>query len=437
MKRRAIVGAGACAVALAVTSCSSEGIYGIPLPGGADVGDSPMRISIEFDDVLDLVPQSAVKVDGVPVGRVDSISVGPDGWNADVDIVIDSSVDLPANALAAVEQTNLLGEKFIQLSVPEGDQDPNRLESGDRIALAQTRHATEIEQVLGAMSLLLNGGGVGQLQPVIHELTTALDGREDRVKGLLQEANTLVDGLNQQRDDITRALDGLDTLTARVNDQNDKIAKVLDELPVATEVLNEQRPQLTAMLGQLDRLGSVGTDVINKSKDDLIKDLIALRPTLQALADAGDDLPNSLAFLPTVPFPDGVEQIALGGSVNLFLTVDMQIGDTLAGLGVGQGDPQYVPPKFGSPKPKVDPSNPYYNGNGPAPGWPTISLLPLPPLKTVANPIPGMPRIPGLPGAPEEGRTPASGNAPSSDEETPPSNPIEGMIKNLIPGGGE
>ncbi|MER2206385.1 MAG: MCE family protein, partial [Rhodococcus sp. (in: high G+C Gram-positive bacteria)] len=110
MKRSLIVGAGLCAVLISATACSSEGIYAVPLPGGPDVGSDPMHLTIQFDDVLDLVPQSAVKVDGVPVGRVDDVSVGPDGWTADVGIILDSSVDLPANAIAAVEQTNLLGE---------------------------------------------------------------------------------------------------------------------------------------------------------------------------------------------------------------------------------------------------------------------------------------------------------------------------------------
>ncbi|AII09210.1 MULTISPECIES: MCE family protein [Rhodococcus] len=433
MKRSVILGAGACAVAIAVTSCSSEGIYGVPLPGGPDVGDHPMHLTIQFDDVLDLVPQSAVKVDGVPVGRVESIKVAPDGWTADVEVVLDSSVDLAANAVAAIEQTNLLGEKFVQLSEPPEDKDPARLEDGDTISLDRTRHATEIEQVLGALSLLLNGGGVGQLQPIVHELTTALDGREDRVRGLLEQANTLIDGLNQQRDDITRALDGLDALTTRVNEQNEKIGLILDQLPIAAEVLNEQRPQLTQMLTQLDRLGTVGTDVINRSKNDLIADLLALRPTLKALAESGDDLPNSLAFIPTVPFPDGVEKIALGGSVNLFLTVDLQIGDALSALGVGQGDPVYVPPKFGEPKPIVDPSNPYYNGNGPKPGWPTVSLLPIPPI----IPAPTGLRIPGLPGT-----APAAGNGGAENGTTDgaapsPQNPLGGLLEQFGIGGGQ
>jgi phospholipid/cholesterol/gamma-HCH transport system substrate-binding protein len=392
MKKKAIVaGAGACVVALTLTSCGSQGIYAIPLPGGANVGDNPMTLTIQFDDVLDLVPQSTVKVDGVPVGRVTSVSVPRDGWTADVNVTVNSDVDLPANATASVEQTNLLGEKFVSLAAPKDNPDSARLQSGDTVPLERTRHATDIEQVLGALSMLLNGGGIAQLAPIVKELNTAFSGREDKVRSLLDNANTLIAGLDDQKNDITRALDGLDVLTGTVNQQNQQIERILKDLPVATGVLEEQRPQLTALLGQVDRLGAVGTDVLNRSRDDIIADLRALRPTLQELAKSGDDLITDLKFVPTFPFPDGVEKITQGGSVNLFLSVDLQIGNQLSAFGVGEGDPIYSPPKYGTPLPKVDPANPYYNGNGARPGWPTVSLLPLPPIIPNPNPAPGVP----------------------------------------------
>jgi phospholipid/cholesterol/gamma-HCH transport system substrate-binding protein len=406
-----------------VSACG--GAESLPLPGGADVGSDPIHVTVQFDDVLDLVPQSTVKVDGVPVGRVETVSVGPDGWTADVGIVVDSAVELPANAYAAVEQTSLLGEKFVQLTPPPSDPSSELLADGDVIPLDRTRHATELEPVLGALSLLLNGGGVGQLQPVVEELSTAFEGREGTTKSLLQQADRLIDGLDRQRDDITRALDGLDVLTVRVAEQNDRVAAILDDLPVATAVLEQQRPQLTELLVQLDRLGTVGTDVLDQSKENLIADLLALRPTLQQLAASGDDLVKALPFIPTVPFSDGVERIALGGSVNLFLAVDMQIGDALASLGVGQGEPVYRQPKFGEPKPVVDPSNPYYNGNGPRRGWPTVSLLPeLPEPRLPAGlELPPGVTLPGLPAA-----APDSGAAPA--------NPLEGLLNQLGVGGG-
>ncbi|MFV9432212.1 MCE family protein [Rhodococcus aetherivorans] len=449
MGRTGVFGAAACVVAVTVTGCG--GLSDVPLPGGADVGSDPIRLSIQFDDVLDLVPQSSVKVDGVPVGRVESISVASDfGWTADVGIVLDSSVDLPANALASVEQSSLLGEKFVQLTPPEDEPPTGRLADGDVIPLDRTRHATELEPVLGALSLLLNGGGVGQLAPIVSELSTAFDGREGTTRSLIEQAETLITGLEQQRDDITRALDGLDELTVRVAEQNDKIAAVLDELPVATEVLEQQRPQLTQLLGQLDRLGTAGVDVLDQSKEDLIADLLALRPTLQALAASGDDLVEALAFVPTVPFPDGVEKVALGNSVNLFLVVDLQIGNALAALGVGQGDPVYRQPKFGNPKPLVDPSNPYYDGNGPAPGWPTVSLLPVlptPRLPGVILPegvtlpegvsLPDGIEIPGVTEAGADTDTDTGTGTGTEGDDAPPPGPLEGLLNQLGLGGGQ
>lgn len=423
VKRAVAIGAGACAVAL-VAGCGSGGIYDIPLPGGAEIGENPMHLTVQFDDVLDLVPQSTVKVDGVPVGRVENIGVPDDGWTADVDVVVDSSVNLPANAVASVQQTSLLGEKFIELTAPEVDPSVARLEDGATIPVDRTRHATDIEQVLGALSLLLNGGGVAQLQPIIHELTVVFDGREDRVRALLDQANTLIDGLNRQRDDITRALDGLDTLSGRVVEQTDQIDRILTEIPPAVQVLNEQRPQFVQMLGQLDRLGEVGTNVLVQSRDNLIADLRALRPTLQALADSDEDLVTVLPLIPTFPFPDGAEKVIHGNSMNLFLSLDMRLGQQLEALGVGMPDPVYVPPPpgYNGYVPNVDPSNPYYNGNGPRPGWPTVSLLPLPPIVPAPAPPPGQ--------APAPGTEPINGTVDQASQ-----NPLGGLLEQLGVGG--
>ncbi|ONM47131.1 MCE family protein [Nocardia donostiensis] len=385
-------GAAVCA-GLLLTSCA-DGIYSIPLPGGADLGDHPMHIDIQFDDVLDLVPQSAVTVDGVPVGRVEEISLGADGWTATVSTLVNASVELPADARAEVRQSNLLGEKFIELSAPEngtvGRGGP-RLSDGAVIPLGRTRHATEVEQVLGALSLLLNGGGVAQLQPIVAELSTALDGREGRVRALLENAESVITGLNEQVADITRTLDGLETLSNRVAAQTGQLEQILDELPEGIRILEEQRPQLITLLEQLDRLGRVGFDVINTAKDDLITDLRALRPTLQELGRAAPDLVTALPLIPTYPFPDSTLAGTFGGQVNTFLSVDLQIGVALSNLGVGKPDPVYIPPV--GPPVNVNPTNPYYNGNGPRPGWPTVSLSLLPPLP------------PGLVALPEPGQT--------------------------------
>ena len=69
----------ACAGALALSGCDFD-VYSLPLPGGADLGDEQYSVKVEFRDVLDLVPQSSVKVNDVTVGKVTDIDV--DGGTA-------------------------------------------------------------------------------------------------------------------------------------------------------------------------------------------------------------------------------------------------------------------------------------------------------------------------------------------------------------------
>jgi phospholipid/cholesterol/gamma-HCH transport system substrate-binding protein len=96
----------------------SGGLRGVDLPGGADLGDHPYAVTIELADVVDLVPQSLVKVDDVPVGAVSTIAVDPATWNARVTVEVNGDVALPANATARVRTTSLLGEKFVEFAAP-------------------------------------------------------------------------------------------------------------------------------------------------------------------------------------------------------------------------------------------------------------------------------------------------------------------------------
>ena len=115
MRRRLRQLAALCTGVLVLAGCGFRGAYSFSLPGGADVGDDPYTVQVEFLDVLDLVQQSGVRVADVPVGRVDKIELADD-WTALVTLTVNGDVDLPANAVAKIQQSSLLGEKFVELA---------------------------------------------------------------------------------------------------------------------------------------------------------------------------------------------------------------------------------------------------------------------------------------------------------------------------------
>ena len=80
-----------------VTGCGSggfNGMYAVPLPGGADLGDHPYRLTAQFGNVLDLVPQASVKVNDVSVGKVDKIELASDNVTAVVSMIVNGNVEL-------------------------------------------------------------------------------------------------------------------------------------------------------------------------------------------------------------------------------------------------------------------------------------------------------------------------------------------------------
>ncbi|MFF4214057.1 MCE family protein [Streptomyces sp. NPDC001796] len=370
---------------LLLSGCGFNGWYDIPLPGGAASDGHAYHVTVEFRDVLDLVPQSAVKVDDVTVGAVEKVEL--DGWHARVRLRVADSVKLPANAVADLRQTSILGEKYVALSPPSGTASVGRLRDGDVIPLSRSGRNPEIEEVLSALSALLNGGGVAQLKTITVELNKALDGRETRVRSLLKQLDTFLGGLDRQRSEIVRALQGIDRLAKRLGTEKETIAQAVDTIPPALKVLADQRRDLTKMLTALSELGTTGTRVVNASRDDTVTNLRELRPILQQLNKAGDDLPNSLELLTTYPFPRNVVDAVKGDYVNLKITADLDLADLYGNLA---NEPGKGGKSGGSGKQPV----------------PTPSL---PGLPTVPVPVPtALPSAPGLPKVPKPSVTPSA-----------------------------
>jgi phospholipid/cholesterol/gamma-HCH transport system substrate-binding protein len=376
----------AVAVLLTSTLTACEGVYDLPLPGGAAGGDDVYRVTVEFADVMDLVPQSAVKVNDVTVGAVEDITL--DGWHAEVRVRLLDSVRLPDNAVAELRQTSLLGEKFVSLGPPSGGG-VGRLKDGDTIPLLRSGRNPEVEEVLGALSLVLNGGGVAQLKTINVELTKAMEGHEADIKGAIRQLDTFIGGLDEHKQEVVRAIEGLDRLSARLAAQREDIGAAIEDLGPGLKVLADQREQLTAMLTALSDLGRVGTRVINASKADTVANLKALDPILTQLAAAGDNLPGALEMLVTYPFPRAATDAVKGDFTNLRITADLDLRTILRNIGGPElPDLPNVPKPPDLPQPSLpNPSLP------PVPSLPTGGVTP-PPLPVTPPPV----TTPPLPG---------------------------------------
>ncbi len=371
------IAAAALAVVLlsTVAACHFDGAYDLPLPAGVNLGNEPFQVTAEFRDVISLVPKSEVQVDDVPVGVV--TDVRRSGWHAEVTMQLQKGVRLPDNAIAEIRQTSLLGEKYVAL-LPPPEGGTGTLSDGDHIPLARTGRNPEVEEVLGALSLLLHGGGIAQLQTISHELNAVMNGRQQRIGDMFRQLDTLIGSLDHQRAQIFRAMDALNRLTRTLNAERRTFTDALDTMGPALRELADQRNQLVGMLKGLSRLGQVGTRVINRTSDNTLAALRHLQPIVARLVEAGSALPRAIELIVSFPFPRQALQVIKGDYANTSARVDLDIGQLYHNFSGGKR----------LPVPKVQLPDVPLPGDHGGPALPNLPNLPTPSLPT--------PRLPGL-----------------------------------------
>ncbi|CAN5332626.1 MCE family protein [soil metagenome] len=329
------VAAAVLGLSVTVSGCSQwRGVNSLPIPGTAGGGANAFEIQVELPDVSSLQPNSRVRVADVNVGNVTRIE--RQDWHALVSITLDGTVDLPANAVATVGQTSLLGSLHIELAPPADAAPVGRLQDGSVIPLASTGTYPSTEQTLAAVSLLLNGGGVGRLQEVTEALSIALTGRGGELRALIEQLDTFVARVDAQTDDLIGAVDSLDHVVGQFANQRPVVERAITTIPDALAVLSEQRTQLAEALDQFGHFSAVTADSVNQTKEALIKELDDLAPVLQSLADAGPALTRSLSFLGTFPWPkETIGNWIRGDYGNLSLAIDLTLSRLDASLLTG------------------------------------------------------------------------------------------------------
>lgn len=319
------------------------------LPGQVAVGDDGYTVKVHFDQIENLVPNSTVLKDNVVIGTVAKIDV--EDWEAVVELRLLNDVPLPSNVVFAVGQKTLLGAQYVEVSVPGAEDE--MLEDGDVIGVEQTGTYPATEQVLGAVALLLNNGGLSQISTITGELSTALRDRVPDTKGLIRRANDLLAVLDANRGEIVSALESMEELSAGLRDDRSAIATAIDRITPGLEVLEEERARLVKAVTTTGRTGDRAVRVVRASETALLANLDSLGPILTNLGKVSETLPEALKIGVTIPFPAITTRNAVKGDyANLFATLDLRTGSLVDSWLGG------MPPALQAGDPVQDPLTP-------------------------------------------------------------------------------
>jgi phospholipid/cholesterol/gamma-HCH transport system substrate-binding protein len=270
------------------------------LPKLTSSNSATYPIHAVFANVLNLPDDAQVRLGAEVVGQVSSIST--ENFQADLTLEIDKSVPLLVGTTAQIRFDNPLGDEYVLLQAPAKLSPSVRatttLRPGAAIAESDTSTAPSVEDTLGALSLVLNGGGLNQLQTIIHELNNTFSGNQPQIRSFLTTIDSGVRSVASGRVAIDNALQAIEKLTLKLNAGRSVIANGIDTIGPAVGVLASENTQISRLLGELSNLGTIGTRVAEQSGQNSVNDVKDLLPVVEQLVSVsrqlGPDL-NDLA----------------------------------------------------------------------------------------------------------------------------------------------
>ena len=321
--------------AMVLTSCGWRGIANVPVPVGPGTGKGGMTVYVQIPDTLALNTNSRVRVADVFVGTVREIKLKD--WVPTLTLSLEPGIKLPANALAKIGQSSILGTQHVELTAP-ANPSPEPLKDGATIPIKNSSSFPTIERTLASVATVLRGGGIPNLEIIQTEVNNLLTGNADQIRDFLNNLNVFTDRLNQQREDIARAIESSNKLFSYVASRNDTIDRLLVDLPPLMTYLAGARDRVADAVIALGRFNKVTGETLSAAQADLNTNLAVLQRPLKQLGRSAPYFLEAMKLIITNPYPlDNIPKAMRGDFINLTLTADLTLSSLDNALLTGTG----------------------------------------------------------------------------------------------------
>jgi phospholipid/cholesterol/gamma-HCH transport system substrate-binding protein len=281
--------------------------------------NSCTNVSIEFRDAAGLLHSNDLRMAGIKIGQVTTISAKKNYAVASVQIE-DRFMPIYKDAHAVVRPKNLLGETYVEID--KGNQSAGELVKGDTVPLVNTITPVQVDEVLNALDPTTRQ----KLGIVINALgeATAARGQDlnlstqdfRRITAALATTST---SLNEQQDNIDALIVQLDLLQKTAADYHAELAQVLSDWNVTSKTMQAHSENFASALDHLSKVLDNLDTGLTPNTPALTKAVAQLPGT----ADHASDflgITSSLAELFLKPVNGGTkgQGPAIDDAINLF-----------------------------------------------------------------------------------------------------------------------
>lgn len=228
-------------------------------------GPEQVQVTARFASAVGVYPGSDVRLMGVPIGEITSVT--PEGDHVRVEMKIDASYPLPADARALVISPSVVADRFVQLAPTYSGSGP-KLTDGAMIPLERTGVPVELDRVYEASHDLMTALGPkgansdGALSRSLRVGAKNLDGQGTSMRDMIRQLSGAMTTLGATGDEFFSAVDSLDKFSSVLARDDRHVSEFYRQMASISSFLSGERDDLQAMLGSLAvALGTVETFV--------------------------------------------------------------------------------------------------------------------------------------------------------------------------------
>jgi phospholipid/cholesterol/gamma-HCH transport system substrate-binding protein len=253
-----------------------------------------------FTSATGLYPGDDVRIVGVPVGSVESIS--PEADAVKITMRVQDGVKVPADARALIIAPNIVSARFIQIT-PAYKQGP-AMKDGGSIGLNRTAVPVEWDEVKTQLTQLSQqlGPQAGQVQgplgAFINQAADSFDGNGDSFRKALRELSQTAGRLGDSRTDLFGTVKNLQVLIDALSNSNEQIVQFSGHLASVSQVLADSSVDLDNTLGTLNQALSDVRGFLDENNETLIASLNKVTDFTSLLSNQSDDIEQILHVLP-------------------------------------------------------------------------------------------------------------------------------------------
>lgn len=259
---------------------------------------------------LVMYPDAKVKLNGAPVGKVESIEHLPDG-SAALHLALDPDAIsiIPANVGAEITSSTVFGSKFVEL-VPPRQPSPEAVRAGATIE--GDRVTVELNTVFEKLVSVLSEVDPAKLNQTLGAVSKSLNGRGQKFGQTLADLDSALVNLNPALDSLNHVLEVSPTVFNALADASPDLLSVVSNTTRLSDTIVDQQDSLNALLLSGIGLADIGTDVLSENRQSLSDVVHLLVPTTDLTNQYGPALTCGLGAMlplangPGLPWPGSV-----------------------------------------------------------------------------------------------------------------------------------